>query len=146
MNNAPTYPASIVVSASTPQPRAATAHRPTAGVSGADIVVAPFTPVAPPPKIKAASAKTSSAEWPLSAATLAAIKADIDDAGPDAKKDVRGHILIASCIDRGIDAGTHIRSVGMDLGFNGQHIGRLLRSEGAPWRKGPNGRYYTLTA
>ena len=110
-------------------------------VSGADIVVRAVSPVPAVPKPKPVSAQTCTGCWPPTAETLAAIKADIGDAGPDAKKDVRSHILIASCIARGIDAGTHIRSVGLELGFDGRHIGLLLHADGTPWQKGPDGRY-----
>ena len=113
-------------------------------VSGADIVVAPFTAFPAAPKPNPVSAQTSSGKWPPSAETLAAIKVDLDVASTDAKKDVRGHLLIASCIDRGIDAGTHIRSVGIALGFTGQHIGVLLHAKGAPWHKVSDGRYYIV--
>jgi hypothetical protein len=110
-------------------------------ISGADIVVAPFTAAPAAPKLTSVSAQISTGGWPPSAETLAAIKADLDVAGTDAKKDVRGHLLIASCINRGVDAGCHIRQVGIELGFNAKHIGLLLHAASAPWHKGPDGRY-----
>jgi hypothetical protein len=113
-------------------------------VSGANIVVAPFTPIPAVPKSKPVSAQTSSGGWPSSAETLAAIKAAIDEFGKDEKTDVRAQLLIVACIEHGIDAGTHIRQIGMDLGFNGQHSGMLLHADGAPWQKGPYGRYKLL--
>jgi len=102
-----------------------------------------LTPIAPKPAPM--SAATCSGEWPAALDTLAAIKADIDAQGPDAKKDVQAHILIAACITRGIDAGFAIRAVGIELGFNGYHIGKLLslkpKTRPSPWQKGPDGRY-----
>lgn len=105
------------------------------------IIVPAFTPRPVAPKVKPVSAKTSSGEWPVSANTLAAIKADVEAQGAQAKDDVRAYILIAACIDRGIDAGIHIREVGIKLGFNGHYIGVLLHVRNAPWQKGPDGRY-----
>ena len=105
------------------------------------IIVPAFTPRPVAPKVKPVSAKTSSGEWPVSANTLAAIKADVEAQGAKAKGDERAYILIAACIDRGIDAGIHIREVGTRLGFNGRYIGVLLHVPNAPWQKGPDGRY-----
>ena len=46
-----------------------------------------------------------------------------------------------ACIERGIDAGTHIRKVGIECSFDGRYIGLLLHAAGVPWQKGPDGRY-----
>lgn len=101
---------------------------------------APIAPKAPKP----VSAATCSGVWPPAQETLAEIRADIKAQGPDAKKDVQDHVLIAACIMRGIDAGFAIREVGVELGFNGYHIGKLLslkpKTRPSPWQKGPDGR------
>jgi hypothetical protein len=113
------------------------------GATGIVVPAFKLTPIAPKPA--PVSAATCSGEWPAALDTLETIKADIDAQGPDAKKDVQAHILIAACIARGIDAGFAIRAVGIELGFNGYHIGKLLnlkpKTRPSPWQKGPDGRY-----
>jgi hypothetical protein len=110
-------------------------------IDPATITVPAFTPKPPVPKAKPVSAKTSSGTWPVSPSTLEAIKADLDALGAQAKGDVRAYILIAACIERGIDAGTHIYQVGGSLGLDSKQIGLLLHAPNAPWEKGPDGRY-----
>jgi hypothetical protein len=109
------------------------------------IVVPAFTPAPVLPKVREISAKTSSGEWPASVETLDAITADIDLHDPDNNGTVRAHLLIAACIERGIDAGTHIYQTSAMLGFDPSQIGKLLRLKPKtvprPWEKGPDGRY-----
>jgi len=97
-------------------------------IDPATITVPEFTPKPPVPKAKPVSARTSSGAWPVSRSTLGAIKADIDD-------------LIAACIERGIDAGVHIREVGILMGIAAHYTRTLLHVPNAPWQKGPDGRY-----
>jgi len=110
-------------------------------IDAATLVIPDFTPKPFAPKVKPVSAKTSSGTWPVSPSTLEAIKADIDDRGPQAKVDERAYILIAACIDRGIDAGVHISEVGIRMGLADSYIRTLLHVPNAPWQKGPDGRY-----
>jgi hypothetical protein len=110
-------------------------------IDPATITVPEFTPKPPVPKAKPVSARTSSGAWPVSRSTLGAIKADIDDRGPQAKTDERAYILIAACIERGIDAGVHIREVGILMGIAAHYTRTLLHVPNAPWQKGPDGRY-----
>lgn len=110
-------------------------------VSGADIVVARFTAIPAAPKLKPVSAQSSTGEWTPSAETLAAIKTAVEEFGEAPNRMIGAHILIAACIESGIDAGKHIRQIGVELDFIGSHIGVLLHADGAPWQKGPDGRY-----
>ena len=108
------------------------------------ITVPAFTPALIAPKPKPVSAKTCSGAWPASPETLAAIESDIETAEPGGDKHVQAHILIAACIDCGIDAGFAIRAVGIELGFDPRQIGILLRADNTPWQKGPEGRYHMI--
>jgi hypothetical protein len=67
------------------------------------------------------------------------IRAAID--AQEANGTVRANVLIGACIEHGIDAGTHICRVGVEMGFDGAQIGLLLHKPNTPWQKGPDGRY-----
>ncbi len=142
MTNQSIDAASIVVPTSKPMPTVAVQNVCQSKTSVADIVVPAFTPAPLQPKAtKPVRAKTSSGGWPVSAETLLAIMGDVDAEGPDANDVVRAYILIGACIERGIDAGTHIRRVAIELGFNVKQIDTLRHVPNTPWQKGPDGRY-----
>lgn len=51
--------------------------------------------------------------------------------------------VIIACIDEGIDTGAAIRQVGMELGFDGKHMGVMLGTglKERRWRRDSDGKY-----
>lgn len=53
----------------------------------------------------------------------------IDVCGPSTNKHELGIVLITACIDRGVVAGTRIIDILRQLGFKGNHVALLLKSD-----------------
>ncbi|WP_137870978.1 hypothetical protein [Sphingopyxis sp. 2PD] len=64
---------------------------------------------------------------------------------PGANKHDRMLVLIAACIDEGINTGPRIVGVAKRLNFDGQHAGITLSTGvGKYWERGENGTYRNL--
>ena len=64
---------------------------------------------------------------------------------PGANKHDRMIVLIAACIDEGINTGTRIVGVAKRLEFDGQHAGIVLSTGvGRYWERDENGTYRNL--
>ena len=67
--------------------------------------------------------------------------------GPNASKHDQVNVLIEACIDRGLNTGVRIVRALMTLGFNGRHVGMLLKAgrgenpERHTWKCDPDGHY-----
>ncbi len=67
--------------------------------------------------------------------------------GPTVNKHDKGNVLIKACIDRGLNTGVRIVRALMALGFNGRHVGMLLKAgrgenpERHMWKRDSDGHY-----